>query len=191
VALAAASVAVPRPAPADEIDEGIRFKSLAVQGNPLDLAIGRYSADLEYLPDTHHTLHFTPFAYYALPGASDQLTGFGGELGYRWYSGTHGAHGFFIGGSFIAAELEYTHKTSAPGALDTPDDTQFTELGGAVDVGYQVIVLGNLATGVGAGAQYLVDKPRPQFEFLTHPWHDLLYGPGMRPRLLLSVGAAF
>lgn len=52
IAAAATACLVPAgsPARADEIDEGVRFKSVAVHGNPLGLAIGRHSADLEYLP---------------------------------------------------------------------------------------------------------------------------------------------
>jgi hypothetical protein len=191
VALLVTGAGDPRDARADGIDEGIRFKSVAVQGNPLGLVIGRYSADLEYLPEPHHALHLTPFGVYALPGVADQLTGFGGEVGYRWYSGTHGPHGVFFGASFIAAELEYQHTSSAPPPLDASNDTQFVELGGAIDGGYQVIVLGNLAVGAGVGAQYIVDTIEPRFEFASHPRHDLLYGWGLRPRALLSVGAAF
>jgi hypothetical protein len=178
-------------AQAEDIDEGVRFKSVAVQGNPLGLFIGRYSADLEYLPEAHHALHLTPFGYYALPGVGDQLTGFGAEVGYRWYSGTHGPHGFFVGASFIAGELEYQHVASLPAPLDASNDTQYAELGGALDAGFQVIILGNFAVGVGAGAQYVVDTIQPRFEFTSHPRHDLLYGAGLRPRALLSVGTAF
>jgi hypothetical protein len=175
---------------ADDIDEGIRFKSIAVQGNPLGFVIGRYSADLEYLPEPHHALHVTPFGVYALPGVADQLTGFGAELGYRWYSGVHGPHGIFVGASFIAAELEYQHTSSAPPPLDLSNDTQFVELGGAIDAGYQVIILGNFAVGAGVGAQYVVDTIDPRFEFVSHPAHDFFYGWGLRPRVLLSIGAA-
>jgi hypothetical protein len=181
----------PRLARASDLDPGVRFKSVAVQGNPLGIVIGRYSADLEYLPEPHHALHMTPFAYYALPGVSDQLTGFGAEIGYRWYSGPDGPQGFFLGASFIAGELEYLHTTNTPSAFDPADDTQFVELGGAIDAGFQLIALGNFALGVGAGAQYVVDTVRPRFEFPNHPWHDFLYGWGLRPRALLSVGAAF
>src|SRR5262245_55282625 len=93
--LLVSGLALARQARAEDIDEGTRFRSVALQGNPLGFAIGRYSADLEYLPEAHHALHLTPFGYYALPGVSDRLSGFGGEIGYRWYSGTHGPHGFF------------------------------------------------------------------------------------------------
>jgi hypothetical protein len=189
--LALSLVAGAGAAHGEEIDEGVRFKSVALQGNPLGFLIGRYSADLEYLPDVHHAFHLTAFGYYALPGVADQLTGFGGEIGYRWYSGVHGPHGLFAGASLVAGELEYQHVAVAPAPLDVSNDTQFVELGGAIDAGYQVILLGNLAIGVGAGAQYVVDTIEPRFEFASHPRHDLLYGPGLRPRALLSVGTAF
>jgi hypothetical protein len=190
-ALAALSALGETSARGGDIDEGIAFKSVGVAGNPLAMLIGRYSADLEYLPLAHHALHLTPFGYYALPGVSDQLTGLGGEIGYRWYSGTHGPDGFFAGASFVAGDLEYRHIATVAGPLDASDDTHFVELGGALDAGYQILLLGNLAVGVGAGAQYVVETTRPHFEFENHPWHDVLYGAGLRPRALLSVGAAF
>lgn len=188
--LAAALVAT--SARAEDLDEGgVRFKAIAVQGNPLGFAIGRYSIDLEYLPAPHHALHATPLYYYALPGVDDQLTGFGGELGYRFYTGEHGPHGFFVGASFLVAELEYIHGNPNNVVLDHANDTQYVQLGGAIDVGYQIIALGNFAAGVGGGVEYVVDTLNPTFEFQNHPWHDLLYGWGLRPRVLLQLGAAF
>jgi hypothetical protein len=41
------------------------------------------------------------------------------------------------------------------------------------------------------GAQYTADTAQPHFEFASHPLHDLLFGAGLRPRVLLSIGAAF
>jgi hypothetical protein len=180
-----------RTARAEDLDGEPRFKSVAVQGNPLAFAIGRYSLDLEYLPVPHHALHATPYYEYALPGVDDQLTGFGAEVGYRYYTGEHGPHGFFAGASLLAAELEYIHVNPTGGVLDHANDTQYVQLGGAVDVGYQLVFLGNFAAGVGAGVQWTGDTLTPQFEYQVHPWHDLVYGPGVRPRILLQVGAAF
>ncbi|HEX3343901.1 MAG TPA: hypothetical protein VHS09_04975 [Polyangiaceae bacterium] len=175
----------------DEVDEGVPFKSVDVQGNPLGLIIGRYSADLEYLPAPHHALHFSPVGYFALPGVADELVGFGAEMGYRWYSGLYGPHGFFLGASFVALSLHYLHGALPGVPLDASEDTSYVELGGALDAGYQVVILGNLALGIGVGAQYTADTTTPTFEYQSHPWHDLLYGSGLRPRVLLSVGAAF
>jgi hypothetical protein len=176
---------------AENLDEGVPFKSVALQGNPLGLAVGRYSADLEYLPVPHHALHLTPVGYFALPGVADELIGGGVEMGYRWYSGLNGPHGFFVGASFIALSLTYIHGALPGVPLDAPEDTSFVELGGALDAGFQMIVLGNFAAGAGLGAQYTADTTSPHFEYQNHPLHDLLYGPGLRPRVILSVGAAF
>jgi hypothetical protein len=193
-ALAAFAVAQAAASPAradDNLDEGVRFKSLALQGNPLGLAIGRYSADLEYLPVPHHALHLSPVGYFALPGVADELVGGGAEMGYRWYSGLSGPHGFFLGASFVALSLTYVHGALAGVPLDAPEDTSFVQLGGALDAGFQIIVLGNFAAGAGLGAEYTADTVQPHFEYRNHRLHDLLYGAGLRPRVLLSVGTAF
>ena len=176
---------------ADDLDEGVRFKSALIQGNPLGFAVGRYSADFEFLPAPHHALHATPLYYYALPGTDDQLTGFGAEIGYRFYTGWHGPHGFFAGASFLVSELEYIHGNPGNVAGETANDTVFVQLGGAIDVGYQWIVLENFCIGVGGGAQYTIDTTQPTFESENHAWHDLVYGWGLRPRVLVQVGAAF
>jgi len=176
---------------AEDLDGEPRFKSVGVQGNPLAFIIGRYSIDLEYLPVPHQALHATPYFEYALPGVDDQLTGFGAEVGYRFYTGEHGPHGFFAGASLLVSELEYIHGNPTNIPLNPANDTQYVQLGTAVDVGYQIIVLGNFCAGAGAGLQYTFDTISPTFEYSTHPWHDLVYGAGLRPRALLQVGAAF
>jgi len=189
--LVATAIAASGAARADDIDEGVRFKSALIQGNPLGFAVGRYSADFEFLPAPHHALHATPLYYYALPGVDDQLTGFGAEIGYRFYTGWHGPHGFFAGASFLVSELEYIHGNPGNVAGETANDTVFVQLGGAIDVGYQWIVLENFCIGVGGGAQYTIDTTQPTFESEGHAWHDLVYGWGLRPRVLVQVGAAF
>jgi hypothetical protein len=191
-ALAAAWVGVTYAVPgqADEIDEGVRFKSVAIQGNPLGVVIGRYSADLEYLPAPHHALHLTPVGYFALPGVADQYFGYGAEVGYRWYSSADGPSGFFLGGSVLIGSFTYVH-TAEPGVtVDASDNTTFAQVGGAIDAGYQLVFLGNLAVGAGVGLSYTVDTATPTFEAGNRN-DDLLYGAGLRPRALLSIGAAF
>jgi hypothetical protein len=176
---------------AQNIDEGVRFKSVLIQGNPLGFIIGRYSLDLEYVLAPHHAIHATAIFYYALPGTDDQLSGPGAELGYRFYTGRYGPHGFFAGASFLVGEYEYIHGNPNGVVLDPSNDTQYVQLGGAIDAGYQLIVLENLAVGAGVGGQYTVDTIAPNFEFQNHPYHDLFYGAGLRPRVLLQIGAAF
>lgn len=197
LAFAIAVAALPRAARADDsslggdIDQGIPFRSVVLQGALDGLAIGRYGAELEYLPAPHHALRVAPSYFYALPGTDDQLTGFGAEIGYRLYGGRHGPHGLFAGLSFLVGEYEYIHGNPNNTPLDTAVDTQYVSLGGALDVGYAAVVLGNFAIAVGGGAQLTADTITPQFEFQSHPWHSLLYGPGLRPRVLVEVGAAF
>ena len=175
---------------AEDIDGGVRFKSVDLQGNPLGVVIGRYSLDLEYLPLPHHALHLTPVGYFALPGWADQYFGYGAEIGYRWYSGVDGPQGFFVGGSALVGSFTYVHTAQPEVPLDMSDNTTFAQLGAAVDVGYQIVCLGNFAVGAGAGLSFTHDTQTPHFEAgNTHD--DLLYGAGLRPRALLSVGAAF
>ncbi len=190
---AIAAIALPsvRIARADDIDEGEPFRSVALEGNPLAMAIGRYSLDLEYLPAAHHAAHLTAIGYYALPGPTDTFQGFGAEVGYRWYASSHGPEGFFIGGSFLVGGYEYAHTTPNLSAVDTPYSTQFVSLGGAVDAGFQWVVLGDFAFGLGAGAGYTVDTAPPKFGPVHPAWQKLVYGPGASPRVLMSVGAAF
>lgn len=179
------------PARADDIDEGAPFRSIVIQGEPLAIAIGRYALDLEYLPAPHHAVHLTAVGYYALPGPTDTFQGFGAEAGYRWYAGNSGPEGFFVGGSFLLGGYEYAHTTPNASTVNLPYSTQFVSVGGAIDAGFQWVVLGNFAVGAGAGAQYTVDTTPPQFGPVSHAWQALMYGPGVSPRVLLSIGTAF
>ena len=172
------------------LDEGARFKSVGVQGNPLGALIGRYSADLEYLPAPHHALHLTPVGYFALPGVADQYFGYGAEVGYRWYAGADGPTGFFLGGSVLVGSFTYVHAAQPGVPLEVSDDATFAQVGGAIDAGYQIVILGNFSVGAGAGISYTVDTQPPSFEAGSRS-DDFLYGAGLRPRVLLSVGAAF
>lgn len=190
--LAAAALAgVPGTARAENLDEGVPFKSVAIEGEALGVIYGRYAADLEYLPAPHHALHLSPVGYFALPGVADEVTGVGAEMGYRYYSGLYGPHGFFLGASFIALSLQYVHSALPGVAFDSPQDTSYVQLGGAVDAGYQAVFLGNFALGAGVGLQYTADTTQPHFEAANSAWEGLLYGWGLRPRVLLAAGAAF
>ena len=113
------------------------------------------------------------------------------EIGYRWYAGVDGPQGFFLGGSALAGSFTYVHAAQPGVPLDASDNTTFAQLGGAIDAGYQLVFLGNFAVGAGAGVSYTVDTRSPHFEVGNHAWDDFVYGAGLRPRLLLSIGAAW
>jgi hypothetical protein len=163
------------------------FRSVTIGINPLAFVIARVSLDFTYSPIEHHAIVVSPHFQSSTQNISltndvtfsQHYTGGGGEVGYRYYTGHRGANGFFIGGSFIMgwykAELQQ-------------GDTNFTNFGGAVDVGVQTFLADNFTVGVGAGLQWT---------HVSQDFGDLPFGAstiaggGLKPRLLASAGAAF
>jgi hypothetical protein len=179
------------PIPPWFIPEGEPMKTAAIEANPLGLAIGLFSANLEYVFRPHSAVVLSPHYYFAVPGVSDQLTGGGVELGYRYYTGLYGPHGFFLGGSLTYGAYRYVHRVPFDTTgLDLPDDTSYDALGGAVDAGYQILLHEHIVVGAGAGLMYRYFDAQPTFETYQHGLHELLYGSGLRPRVLLSFGGA-
>ena len=178
------------------VHEGARPRTLALEINPLAFAIGRYSVNLEYLVAPHHAFELSPHVYYALPGRDDEIDGFGTELGYRYYTKRTGPEGWFLGGSIAFGQYRYKHVaapyvTADNRLLDLYQDTSYASLGGTIDAGYQVLVFEHLAIGAGAGVQYTWFSDQPRYETISHAHHDLLYGAGIRPRVLFETGGAF
>jgi hypothetical protein len=171
--------------------------------NPLTLFLVRAELSLEIVLCDHHAIQLTGFygstrTNEVYPSAGDVshadalttlFSGGGGELGYRWYSGTGGARGFFVAPSFLLA-----HYTAAParGAgtsteMDGPT-TPFWNLGGALDVGWQAIFADRWVAGLGAGLQYTV----PTHAFPSQELPASVYADkGLRPRALMALGVAF
>jgi hypothetical protein len=92
------------------------------------------------------------------------LTGFGGELGSRFYTGSKGATGFFAGPSVLFASC-----SSSP--VRGGASQSFTSLGGAVDIGGQFIigpgvVLGSAAAPVHEEQRGLATAPHEH----AAPW---------------------
>lgn len=166
----------------------------AITTNPLNLFIGRYGINFEYQPVLHHGLIVSPHydhvnadvtvltATSTITG-TDNFSGFGAELGYRFYSGDKGFNGFFASPSLLLAS--YT----ANGATISQDNSSvsFTSIGWAWEVGGQGQI-GGFVIGGGGGMQY------------THVSKDyaglpaaaaIIAGGGWRPRLIMSLGGAF
>jgi hypothetical protein len=174
-----------------------------VEWNPLPtFTIGRLSANVVITPVDHHALIVSPFYAWATtngintydsssPGCSlsqpcqttlpvQHFEGFGGELGYRYYFGVGGPRGFFLGPSLILGSFTATPQAGA--------QVQYLQWGLAADAGYQVIVADSVAISLGAGVQYTGEtKTIPNQQFPA----ELYANPGVRPRLLLSLGWAF
>jgi hypothetical protein len=171
--------------------------------NPLTLFLNRGEIALEILMTDHHALQITGFfgatrTNEVYPSAGDTshehafttlFMGGGGELGYRWYSGMAGPRGLYVAPSFLLAEYVAT-PTQGAGTKDARDGQSipFTNLGGALDVGWQGIFADRWVAGIGAGLQYTV----PTHTFPQQELPASVYAiRGLRPRLLLTLGVAF
>ena len=106
---------------------------------------------------------------------SSRIHGVAGELGYRYYTSTRGPEGLFFGPSLLVT------------VAGTGDDGTVSLLGGAFDVGGQVM-LGPLVLGAGAGIQALHASRRlPE---VNDPRVWAATQSMVLPRFLLAAGVA-
>jgi hypothetical protein len=200
-AFALALVVAPTTALAEDypvwfVPEGEPMKNLALEANPLAIAVGRYSLTLEVMLAPHHAIEITPYVYFAVPAGNTEVDAYGGEIGYRYYTGRHGPEGWFLGGSLGFGAFEYQHiaptvrRASDGLLLDDSVTTQYDQVSAAIDAGYQVILQEHVVVGVGAGVEYRYLTLDPGFQPYDHDAQWLAYGPGFRPRLLFSMGGA-
>ncbi len=179
------------------VPEGERTKTLALEMNPLGIIIGRFGANIEYMLAPHHAVVISPHYYFAFPGVADLFDGPGIEAGYRYYTGQNGPIGWFLGGSLSFGNYHYRHmadvaiRTIDNVTLDGPVDKSWQSIGAAVDAGYQILVRDHIVLGAGLGVEYKYYTQDPSFEYLSHARHELLYGSGLRPRLLAAAGGVF
>ena len=88
--------------------------------------------------------------------------------------------GFFAGPSFIIGSFTATAQNGS--------ETPYLMFGGALDVGYAILVADRVSISLGAGAQYTApDKSIPNQQFPASVYAN----SGLRPRLLLALGCAF
>jgi hypothetical protein len=171
--------------------------------NPLTLLVVRAQLSFEGLLTDHHALELTAF-YGATrtnqvypnpadPTAEGALTtlfqGAGGELGYRWYSGTAGPRGLYVGPSFLLARYTAipTRGEGTPSVM-TGTSIPYWNLGGAIDVGWQAIFADRWVMNLGGGLMYTV----PTHQFPAQELPASVYAiRGLRPRVLLGLGVAF
>jgi hypothetical protein len=194
-----APVAVADPPP--PVDVVIREPAptrrfLTIEYNPLTLIIAKASVNVVIAPIDHHALVLVPFfastttaplgtyrtdanmSTIQLPAQT--FKGYGGEIGYRYYSGLGGPRGFFVGPSLLIGSMT---ATAANGT-----DTSFSTYGLAADGGYEALVADRIAVSVGAGAEYLAtSKSIPNQQLPA----SLYANGGVWPRVLLAVGCAF
>ncbi len=193
---ATASAEPPGPVDVAIHDQPPPQRYVVVAWNPVPaFTIGKASFDVVITPFSHHALILSPF--YAttttqpivvqdaagnpvarLPQQTFQ--GFGGEIGYRYYSGRGGPRGFFAGPSFLIGAFDAIAQDQSK--------TSYVSFGGALDVGFSTLIADRLALAFGAGAQYTVnDKSIPNQQFPA----SIYANGGLRPRVLLALGVAF
>jgi hypothetical protein len=167
---------------------------VTIQWNPLPLFLSKLSADVVITPGNHHALVVSPF--YAWPSTApiqttdmnnvttaipqQTFTGFGAELGYRYYTARGGPRGFFLGPSVILSSM-----TATAGNGST---TSFYDYGIAADAGYGAVVADRVALTLGVGVQYSrTDKSIPAQQFPA----AVFANEGVFPRLLVAAGYSF
>ena len=180
-------------------------KRIALILNPLAAAIGRYSIQGEYIMAKHHAITLNPFYAHAPVTVSvngkdvdaGSLNGFGGELGYKFYTGSKGPNGFYVGPSVIFASYSQSGGATAtvpsvPGATVTTKSSSdsFTSIGGAIDIGGQAVIGPGIVIGGGFGLQYTKTSKDIATENLNLA-SAVIAGGGIRPRFLVSAGYAF
>jgi hypothetical protein len=146
--------------------------------------LGRFGVDYQLMPAPHHAFVIGGHVK-LLPHVSrgtDEILGYGGELGYRFYSGSRGPTGFFIGPSVLAGRYAWEE-----GGNET-NTGSLSRYGVAADVGWSTMIGSHFVLALGGGAQYAwVDSDRERVPDLTR----LIIGKGLRPRALVQLGVAF
>jgi hypothetical protein len=174
-------------------------RMFTVEWNPLALFISRLSANVVFVPGDHHALVVSPFYTwsktvpyatgidaagnplpYTLNVLPQTFTGFGAELGYRYYLDRGGPRGLFLGPSVLVGSMTATAGNGS--------QTPFLDFAIAADAGYEALVADTVAVSVGAGVQYgFADKSIPPQQLPA----SIYANNGFQPRLLLSLGYAF
>jgi hypothetical protein len=169
-------------------------RRVVIAWNPLPLfTISKVSFDVVVVPREHHALVISPFYAWASTapiyvfddaGNPTQLpeqkfSGFGAELGYRYYLGRNGPRGLFVGPSLILGAFTATAQNGS--------QTSYVDIGGAVDVGYQLLLAERVSLSLGGGVQVAgPDHSLPAQQFPARIYANF----GVLPRLLISIGVA-
>lgn len=177
-------------------------KRFSIELNPLPVIAGRYGANVEYALARHHVVTasafyqaFTPATLKVIMPSEVNTSGgangrLGGELGYRFYTGTRGANGFFAGASAVAMPLALPRLKSDANGFST-DVVSFETFGGALDVGAQAIFDSGLTIGGGLGVMFLAYQPPSSVTPPPGAPDVHAFEPHVLPRLLFAAGWSF
>jgi hypothetical protein len=183
----------------DKIDkDNPPMKHIAIEANPFGILIGHYSAQLELMPWRHSSFIINPHFDHVSSDISssaggttatysESFTGFGTELGYRFYTGKTGPTGFYFGPSVLLGTYTASADAGLTGQGSASSSISFQQIGGALDIGGQAVVGPGVVIGAGFGLQYTTVNQSFQDLPLTA---SILAGGGIRPRFLFSIGYA-
>lgn len=179
-----------------------RLRRVTLTFNPLPVLVGRYGANVEVVPFAHHAIVASAFvqtypralARTLLPDyeLDPPETRWGGELGYRLYSGRDGASGLFVGPSFVAMPMVVPRVTEDL----RPEVLSLMSYGAALDVGAQLVTGTGFTIGAGVGVMALAYSPPPSVQIptnlpITLPKIPEIPEPHVLPRVLLTAGWSF
>ena len=160
------------------------FKHVSLTLNPLSLLLSRVGINGEYMLTQHHGLSLNPF-YQSFTIFYTEFSNFGGELGYRYYTGTRGANGFFLG-PFVTMISAFT-KTVVGSIRSSPLTDESTLIYGlGLDLGGQHVFEGGFTIGGGLGFEYLASKTTS-----TLASSSTFTAKGIAPRFLFTLGWSF
>lgn len=159
------------------------------------LSLDKYRGNLVIMPIEHHALYLSGFSAHVTTApvavefdiqdngtkfATEQtFDGYGGEIGYRYYTGLAGPRGLFVGPSFVLGKY---HQRSGDGST-----ADFSNRGVALDLGYAALIAHRVALSVAGGVQWTATSITLPEQFFPANW---LVNEGFRARFLLSIGVA-
>lgn len=159
-------------------------RHVAITNDPIGfLLIGRYGGNVELVPGDHHGVIVSP--YYTRTTGTERtnfprFSGWGGEIGYRYYVAPGGPRGLYLNPSLIGGRYR-----GRPGIGDSVDVTGF---GAAFDVGFQAILGDRCVVGIGAGLQATwTDRTLPRQDLPV----SIYANAGVRGRFIVALGIAF
>jgi hypothetical protein len=154
------------------------LRRIAIVENPVGALIGLWSLEAQVALARHHVIAFNGRALFTdvfpslVFGLATRHHAYGFEVDYRYYSGTRGPNGFFLG-PYVSwwAVQQLADPEGVPA-----ERYQVVTIG--LDGGYQYMTRGGGIVGVGFG---------------VGPWWASNLGSSLTfvPRLLMSLGYAF
>jgi hypothetical protein len=165
------------------------FRNFSLTGNPLSLLLVKFGFNAEWLPARHHAIILSPsyqLGTVRTPELDSRHRIMAVEAGYHYYLGTRGADGVYFGPSLVAARERLDIEATS---MELPTyETVRWALGGAMDVGGQVVTSSGFTAGAGVGLMYLFGLGgSPEIPAATQG----LRRDVIAPRLLCTAGYSF